>query len=80
MTLTRVEAAFKDLKSELGMRPIYHQKEERTTVTIVGEDKTIYSIQISGRPKTAHTQIFEYFEIKNKLKRVKTIVSKVSSD
>jgi len=30
MTLTRVEAAFRDLKSELGLRPIYHRKEERT--------------------------------------------------
>jgi hypothetical protein len=30
MTLTRVEAAFKDLKSELGMRPIFHNNEQRT--------------------------------------------------
>ena len=30
MTLTRVEAAFRDLKSELGMRPIFHHKENRT--------------------------------------------------
>lgn len=30
MTLTRVEAAFKDLKSQLGMRPIFHQSEART--------------------------------------------------
>lgn len=30
MTLTRVESAFRDLKSELGIRPIYHQLEERT--------------------------------------------------
>ena len=29
-TITRVESAFRDLKSELGLRPIYHQKEERT--------------------------------------------------
>ena len=30
ITLTRVESAFKDLKSELGMRPIYHQNAART--------------------------------------------------
>jgi len=30
ITITRVEAAFRDLKSELGLRPIYHQTEERT--------------------------------------------------
>lgn len=28
--LTRVESTFKDLKSELGLRPIYHQKSNRT--------------------------------------------------
>lgn len=30
MTLTRVESAFKALKSELGMRPVYHKNAERT--------------------------------------------------
>ena len=30
MTITRVEAAFRDLKSELGFRPIFHHKKERT--------------------------------------------------
>jgi hypothetical protein len=29
-TITRVEAAFRDLKSDLGIRPIYHQKEYST--------------------------------------------------
>ena len=29
MTLTRVEAGFKALKSELGLRPIYHHREDR---------------------------------------------------
>ena len=29
-TLTAVESAFKDLKSDLGLRPIYHQNAERT--------------------------------------------------
>jgi transposase len=29
--LTEVEASFKSMKSELGLRPIYHQKEERVT-------------------------------------------------
>ena len=30
MTLTRVEASFQDLKSELGLRPIHHQNANRT--------------------------------------------------
>ena len=30
MTLTRVEAAFRDLKTDLGIRPVYHQNAERT--------------------------------------------------
>lgn len=30
MTLTRVESAFRALKSELGFRPVYHQGRERT--------------------------------------------------
>jgi len=30
ITITRVEAAFRDLKSELGLRPIFHHTEERT--------------------------------------------------
>ncbi len=29
MMLTRVEDAFRDLKSNLGLRPNYHQKESR---------------------------------------------------
>src|SRR6056297_2304517 len=30
MTLTNVEGAFRDLKSQLGLRPVYHQKATRT--------------------------------------------------
>ncbi len=30
MLLNRVESVFKDLKSELGMRPVYHQTDKRT--------------------------------------------------
>ena len=29
--LTEIEATFRSLKSELGLRPVYHQKEERVT-------------------------------------------------
>jgi len=29
MTLTRMEQAFRDLKTHLGLRPVYHQKEMR---------------------------------------------------
>jgi len=30
MTLTNIEAAFRDLKTDLGIRPVYHQNAERT--------------------------------------------------
>ena len=30
MLLSHVEAAFRDMKSDLGLRPVYHQKAERT--------------------------------------------------
>ena len=30
MTLTKIEASFRALKTDLGLRPIYHQKPERT--------------------------------------------------
>ena len=30
ITLTRVESAFRDLKSELGLRPVYHRNAQRT--------------------------------------------------
>jgi transposase len=29
--LTEIEATFRSLKTELGLRPVYHQKEERVT-------------------------------------------------
>ena len=29
--LTELEATFRSMKTELGMRPVYHQKEERVT-------------------------------------------------
>ena len=32
--LTQIEAVFRSLKSELGIRPIYHQKEDRTDAHI----------------------------------------------
>ena len=35
MTLTRVEAAFRSLKSDLGTRPIYHQGKERSEVHLI---------------------------------------------
>ena len=35
MQLTQIEAAFKCLKSELGIRPIYHQLERRVEAHIL---------------------------------------------
>ena len=32
--LTRIEDAFRSLKSELGLRPVYHQKEDRVDAHI----------------------------------------------
>jgi transposase len=29
--LTEIEATFRSLKTDLGLRPVYHQKEERVT-------------------------------------------------
>ena len=29
--LTDIEATFRSLKTELGLRPVYHQKEDRVT-------------------------------------------------
>ena len=33
--LTRIEDAFRSLKSELGLRPVYHQKEDRVDAHII---------------------------------------------
>ena len=35
MQLTQIESVFRSLKSELGIRPIYHQKEHRTDAHIL---------------------------------------------
>jgi len=29
--LTEIEATFRSLKTDLGLRPVYHQKEDRVT-------------------------------------------------
>ncbi len=35
MMLTDLEAVFRSLKSELGLRPIYHHKQERSFITVL---------------------------------------------
>ena len=35
MQLTRVEAAFRDLKTDLVLRPIFHHKEERADAHVL---------------------------------------------
>ena len=57
--LTRVENAFKDLKSYLGLRPNFHQKEERVDghifITILGYD-LLHSIEYTLRQRGDHSR------------------------
>jgi len=114
MTLTRVEAAFRDLKTDLGIRPVYHQNAERTqahlfigvlayhllisiehtlksqgdrrdwrtirtilsthqrnTVILTDAENIVYHIRVSGRPETAHVEIYKRLSVANPLKRIK---------
>ncbi|MEI7636418.1 MAG: transposase, partial [Syntrophus sp. (in: bacteria)] len=117
MTLTRVEAAFRDLKTDLGLRPVYHQNAERTkahlfigvlayhlligiehtlkvqgdnrewrtirtilsthqrtTVIMTDADNLIYHIRVSGKPETAHAEIYKRLSVKNPLKSITRII------
>lgn len=59
MMLTRVEDAFRDLKSNLGMRPNYHQKENRVDGHIfisVLAYHLLHSIEHSLRQKGEHSR------------------------
>lgn len=123
MTLTRVEAAFRDLKSELGLRPVYHQKasrtrshlfigvlayhllvgienilrqhgdhrewktirevlstHHRTTVNLVGAERQIYHVRVSGTPESCHQSIYRCLGVVDRLKRKKSITNVESSD
>ena len=117
MTLTRVEAAFRDLKTDLGLRPVYHHNAERTkahlfigvlayhlligiehtlkvqgdnrewrtirtilsthqrtTVIMTDADNLIYHIRVSGKPETAHAEIYKRLSVKNPLKSITRII------
>ena len=118
-TLTKVEGAFKHLKTDLGMRPVYHQlgdrsaahlfisvlayhilntieyklnktgdcrsfstiktilsTHQRTTVILTGEDSQIYHVRVSGTQESAHKEIYTALNIKDPLKRIKTLIGK----
>jgi transposase len=59
MTLTRVEDAFRDLKSHLGLRPNYHQKENRVDghifISILAYH-LLHSIEYTLRQKGDHSR------------------------
>ncbi|MEI7639511.1 MAG: IS1634 family transposase [Syntrophus sp. (in: bacteria)] len=117
MTLTRVESAFRDLKTDLGLRPVYHQNAERTkahlfigvlayhlligiehtlkaqgdtrewrtirkilsthqrtTVIMTDAENMIYHIRVSGKPETAHAEIYKRLSVKNPLKQITRII------
>jgi len=116
MQLTRIESAFQDLKSELGLRPVYHQKTQRTeshlfigvlayhllnsiehslrlngdtrewktikgilsthqrcTIFLKDGVEKVYSIRNSGKPEAFHNDIYRILNIKDFLKRKKTV-------
>lgn len=116
MQLTRVESAFQDLKSELGLRPIYHQIAKRTeahlfigvlayhllnsiehSLKVNGDNREwntikdilsthqrctiflkdgvekVFGIRTSGKPEASHNEIYRRLNIKDPLKRKKTI-------
>jgi len=59
MMLTRVESAFRDLKSHLGLRPNFHQKKERVDghifITILAYH-LLHSIEYTLRRKGDHSR------------------------
>ncbi len=50
MTLTEVESVFRALKSELGLRPVYHQKPHRADGHLLAD----LSAGLSGGVRAAH--------------------------
>ena len=55
--LTEIEATFRSLKTDLGLRPVFHQKEERVTghlfITLLAYQSGAYpalSAQAAGHP------------------------------
>jgi transposase len=55
MTLTDIEAVFRSLKSELGLRPIYHRKEERAEGHLFITVIAYQMVQIIRRQLAAHS-------------------------
>lgn len=118
MLLTHVEASFKALKTDLGLRPVHHQTARRTeghlfisvlayhllnsievslsksgyhhnfktikdilsthqrsTITLMSEDKNMHQIRLSGAEESQHKEIYKILKIKDPLKRIHEVQS-----
>lgn len=118
-TLVRVEEAFRDLKTDLGFRPVHHQKanrteahlfisvlayhllilierelrnhgdhrrwstvkdvlstHQRTTVIMTDDNDQIHHIRSSGIPESEHKELYRILNVKDPLKRNRTIKGK----
>ena len=119
MTLTRVEDAFRTMKTELGTRPVYHQLAERTcghlfisviaygilasiehrlatagdhrswrtirdimathtrnTIVFTDDQKQIHHLRQTGRPESAHLEIYRKLKITCRMPRIQKIIGK----
>lgn len=118
-TLVKVEEAFRDLKTDLGFRPVHHQlakrteahlfisvlayhllivierelrnnddhrrwstikdvlsTHQRTTVIMTDDNDQIYHIRSSGVPETEHKEIYRLLNVKDPLKRNRSLIGK----
>ncbi len=118
MLLTHVESSFKVLKTDLGLRPVFHQiarrteghlfisvlayhllnsievslsqsgynhnfktikdilsTHQRSTITMISEDKNMHQIRLSGTPESKQKEIYKILKVKNPLKRIHEVQS-----
>ena len=118
-TLVKVEEAFRDLKTDLGFRPVHHQLAERTeahlfisvlayhllilierelrkhgdhrrwstirdvlsthqrtTIIMTDENDQIHHIRSSGIPESEHKELYRMLNIKDQLKRNRSVKGK----
>ena len=118
MLLTHVESSFKALKTDLGLRPVFHQiarrteghlfisvlayhllnsievslsksgynhnfktikdilsTHQRSTITMISEDKNMHQIRLSGTPESKQKEIYKILKVKNPLKRIHEVQS-----
>ena len=118
-TLVKVEEAFRDLKTDLGFRPVHHQLAERTeahlfisvlayhllilierelrdngdhrrwstikdvlsthqrtTIIMMDDNDQIHHIRSSGVPEAEHKEIYRLLNVKDPLKRKRSLMGK----